>query len=29
MSRYGFQGLMNATSKGAYYNEQIRDGYPC
>jgi hypothetical protein len=24
-----YQGLMNAGSKGAYYNEQIRDRYPC
>jgi hypothetical protein len=24
-----YQELMNAASKGAYYNEQIRDRYPC
>jgi KTSC domain-containing protein len=24
-----YQGLMDATSKGAYYNEYIRDKYPC
>ncbi|GAB7526802.1 KTSC domain-containing protein [Paraburkholderia sp. 2C] len=24
-----YQGLMDATSKGTYYNEYIRDKYPC
>jgi hypothetical protein len=24
-----FDGLMRAASKGAYYNEHIRDRYPC
>ncbi|WP_201344633.1 KTSC domain-containing protein [Thiohalobacter sp. COW1] len=24
-----YQGLMNAISKGAYYNDHIRDRYQC
>jgi hypothetical protein len=24
-----FNGLLNAVSKGAYYNDHIRDRYPC
>lgn len=24
-----FQGLISASSAGAYYNEHIRDRYPC
>ena len=24
-----YEQLMNASSKGIYYNEQIRDRYPC
>lgn len=24
-----FQGLLNARSKGAYYNDHIRDRYQC
>lgn len=24
-----FNGLLNAHSKGSYYNDHIRDRYPC
>jgi hypothetical protein len=24
-----FNGILNATSKGAYYNDHIRGRYPC
>jgi len=24
-----FNGLLNARSKGGYYNDHIRDRYPC
>ncbi|QYD69012.1 KTSC domain-containing protein [Paraburkholderia edwinii] len=24
-----YQGLMDASSKGTYYNDHIRDKYPC
>ncbi len=24
-----YEGLMRATSKGTYYNEHIKDRYPC
>jgi hypothetical protein len=24
-----FNGLLRASSKGAYYNDHIRDRYPC
>ncbi|MEP7245275.1 MAG: KTSC domain-containing protein [Gammaproteobacteria bacterium] len=24
-----FEGLMRAASKGSYYNEHIREKYPC
>jgi hypothetical protein len=24
-----YRGLMNAHSKGSYYNEHIKDKYPC
>lgn len=27
--QYVFDGLMNARSKGTYYNDNIRDRYPC
>lgn len=26
---YVYQGLMNARSKGVYYNDHIRDRYRC
>ncbi|NJN90605.1 MAG: KTSC domain-containing protein [Leptolyngbyaceae cyanobacterium SL_5_14] len=26
---YIFQGLLAASSKGAYYNSYIKDKYPC
>ena len=27
--QYVYDGLMRATSKGTYYNENIRDRYTC
>lgn len=24
-----FNGLLNAASKGVYYNDHVRDRYPC
>jgi hypothetical protein len=27
--QYIFDGLMRASSKGSYYNDHIKDRYPC